>query len=120
MAGILRSVDFWRLEPHPEFVVENPSKYCLAIPGEIYLMFLRWGGAVKLDLTEYEGKTYSQQWIDLVTEKMHNPRELKGGSVQTINAPEDFPGVLQEKDWILLIKLKVSFSTPPISGFNRN
>lgn len=104
MANILRSIDWWRLEPHPEFVVENPSKYCLAVPGELYLMFLRWGGAVKVDLTEYEGTTYTRQWIDLVTEKMHNPKELRGGSVHVIKAPEDFPGVLQEKDWILLIK----------------
>ena len=110
MAGILRSVDWWRLEPQPEFVVENPSKYCLAVPGALYFMFLRWGGAVKLDLTKYEGATYTQQWIDLVNEKMHDPRELKGGSVHVINAPEDFPGVLQEKDWILLIKLIKPFS----------
>jgi enterochelin esterase-like enzyme len=104
MAGILRSVDWWRLEPHPEFVVENPSRYCLAVPGQVYLMFLRWGGAVKLDLTEYESTNYTCQWIDLVTEKAHNPRQIKGGDIQVIKAPEDFPGVRQEKDWILLIK----------------
>ena len=104
MAGILHSVDWWRLEPHPEFVIENPSKYCLAFPGEVYLIFLRWGGAVKLDLTEYEGKTFTRQWTNLITEEAHEPRKLKGGAVHVINAPEDFPGVRQEKDWILLVK----------------
>ncbi len=104
MAGILRSLAWWRLEPHPEFVVENPSRYCLAVPGELYVMFLRWGGAVKLDLTAYAGTTFTRQWIDLVTEKMHEPRELAGGTVHVINAPEDFPAVRQEKDWILLVK----------------
>ena len=104
MARILRSVDWWRLEPHPELVVENPSRYCLAVPGQVYLMFLRWGGAVKLDLTDYEGATFTRQWIDLATEQEHAPRPLKGGAVRVINAPEDFPGTRQEKDWILLVK----------------
>ena len=104
LADILRGLDWWRLEPHPECVIENPSKYCLAVPGEVYLMFLRWGGAVKLDLTAYSGKTFTRQWIDLATEKEHDPRELKGGVVHVINAPEDFPGTRQEKDWILLVK----------------
>ena len=72
--AILRSVEWWRLEPHPELVVENPSKYCLAVPGETYLMFLRWGGAVKLDLTAYKGATFTRQWIDLVTERRTSPR----------------------------------------------
>jgi hypothetical protein len=104
LARILRSVEWWRLEPHPELVVGNPSRYCLAIPGEIYLMFLRWGGAVKLDLTAYQGATFTRQWIDLVTEQTHKPQELHGGQVHMINAPEDFPAVRREKDWILLIK----------------
>lgn len=104
MASILRSVEWWRLEPCPELVVENPSRYCLAVPGEVYIMFLRWGGAVKMDLTEYEGVTFTRRWIDLVTEKEHPTRELKGGTIHVINAPEDFPGVRQEKDWILLIE----------------
>jgi len=104
MARILRSVEWWRLEPHPELVVENPSRYCLAVPGETYLLFLRWGGAVRLDLAPYSGTTFTRQWIDLVTEETHKPQELRGGSVQVIHAPEDFPAVRQEKDWILLIQ----------------
>jgi hypothetical protein len=105
MARILRSIEWWRLEPHPELVVENPSRYCLAVPGETYLIFLRWGGAVKLDLTACKGTTFTQQWIDLVTEEMHKPQELRGGAVPVIGAPEDFPAARQEKDWILLIKV---------------
>ena len=60
---------------------------------------------MKVDLSEYESASYLYQWIDLVTEKKHNPKQLKGGDVHIIKAPEDFPGVRQEKDWILLIKL---------------
>ena len=92
---------------------------CLAVPGELYLMFLRWGGAVKLDLSAYEGSTYTQQWIDLVTEKRHASRELQGGRVHTINAPEDFPGVRQDKDWLLLVKaVEPSANQRPVP--NRN
>jgi predicted alpha/beta superfamily hydrolase len=117
MAHILRSVQWWRLEPHPEFVVENPSRYCLAVPGEIYVMFLRWGGAVRLDLTAYAGATFTRQWIDLVTEKTHEPENLAGGAVHAIHAPEDFPAVRQEKDWVLLIKaVKPSSGERPEPG----
>jgi len=76
----------------------------LAVPGELYVLFLRWGGAVRLDLTLYAGTLFTCQWIDLVTEKTHPPREIAGGAVHVIHAPEDFPAVRQEKDWILLVQ----------------
>ncbi len=120
MARILRSLDWWRLEPHPEVVLENPSRYCLAIPGEVYVMFLRWGGAVKLDLSPYEGVTFTRQWIDLVAEETHAPQDLVGGAVHTINAPEDFPAVRQEKDWILLIKAVKPAPGQRAAGNRRN
>jgi hypothetical protein len=37
-------------------------------------------------------------------DKEHPARELRGGTIHVINAPEDFPGVRQEKDWTLRIE----------------
>jgi hypothetical protein len=39
------------MAPHPELVLEYPeNKYCLALPGQEYVVYLRWGGTLKIDL----------------------------------------------------------------------
>jgi len=44
MGKYLRKLEWWKLEPHPELVYENPSHFCLAVPGKEYLFYLRYGG----------------------------------------------------------------------------
>ncbi len=107
MAQFLRSTDWWMLEPHPELVHANPSPYCGADPGQLYVVFLRFGGAVQLDLRP---STVDQQfefrWIDLVNEKVKHTGEIQGGDIREFHAPEDYPGAEQYKDWILHVKRK--------------
>jgi hypothetical protein len=33
MGNYLRKIEWWKLEPHPEFVLEKPIPFCLADPG---------------------------------------------------------------------------------------
>jgi hypothetical protein len=70
MATFLRRIDGCTLEPHPQLVHENRSRFCGAVPGRQYLVFLRRGGALRLDLrlssTEQQ---FEFRWIDLVEEK---------------------------------------------------
>lgn len=40
------------MKPHPELVNEYPDKYCLAVSGGDYVIYLRWGGVCKLDLSD--------------------------------------------------------------------
>ena len=51
MGKYLRKIEWWKLEPHPEFVPENPSPFCQADQGNEYLFYLRYGGSIKIDLT---------------------------------------------------------------------
>ena len=107
MARFLRGIDWWKLEPHPEFVGENPSRHCLAAPGRQYVLYLRWGGSVKFDLRgSSSGDEFGLKWIDLADEKVKRIGVVAGGGVRTIRPPEDFPRVRRHKDWVLHVVRK--------------
>ena len=78
------------------------STYCLAKPGEIYLVYLPQGGTNSLDLTSSKGK-FSVQWF--------NPRSggaLTTGSVQTVTGETSVtlgePSSDAGKDWLAIIR----------------
>lgn len=107
MAKFLKSIEWWRLEPHPELMAENPSQYCIARPGEEYLLFLRWGGYAKVNLLPSSKDTsFHYTWISLPEEKVRKEGDVQGGAIQEFAAPEDYPSVMEVKDWLLHIKKK--------------
>jgi hypothetical protein len=107
MAKFLRTVDWWALEPHPDVVHENPLRYCGAVPGRDYVVYLRWGGVVRLDLRpSAPDQRFEFRWIDLVEEKVRRTGEVGGGEIREFRPPEDFPGVEHYKDWVLHVKRK--------------
>ena len=102
MARFLRGIDWWRLEPHPELLRENPSHYCGAVPGREYVVYLRWGGVVKIDLRPSStDQSFEYRWIDLVDEKTTRKGTVNGGEIREFHPPEDYPGAEQYKDWVL-------------------
>jgi hypothetical protein len=106
MGKYLRKLEWWKLEPHPELMTENPSPFCLADSGREYLFFLRYGGSVKLDLRKFsQSLQYSFQWTDLVNNHDSKTGTISGGSIVEIKCPEDYPGNTNFKDWLLHIKL---------------
>ncbi len=114
----LRNLQWWKLEPHPELAGENPSQYCLADPGREYLFYLRYGGSVKIDLTKFPvSLKFRYQWTDLVNNRESSEGKLSGGMVNEIKCPEDYPGTLVFKDWILHIKTTAE-PPPDISAIN--
>jgi hypothetical protein len=105
MGKYLRKMEWWKLEPHPELVLENPSPYCLADPGNEYLLYLRYGGSMKIDLRSYPVSTKFQFiWTDLVNSCDLGKGIISGGSIVELKCPEDYPGFVHFKDWILHIK----------------
>lgn len=106
MGKYLRKLEWWKLEPHPDLVLENPSPFCLSEPGKEYLIYLRFGGSVKLDLRPYgNASSFSFQWTDLVNQKESGSGTVNGGSIVEIKCPEDYPGNVNYKDWVLYIWL---------------
>ena len=103
-ARFLKSIDWWRLEPHPELVSDNPSRFCAARPGERYLAYLRYGGWVRVDLRpSRESDRFDYAWFDLSDGKERRSGLVNGGAVREFSPPEDYPGQLQYKDWLLHI-----------------
>jgi hypothetical protein len=107
MAKFLKNIPWQRLEPHPELVLENPSHFCSARPGEEYVVFLRWGGTVKMDLKPSTPNiSFHYRWYDLTQEKVSKEGDVQGGSIQEFHPPEDYPGTMEYKDWLLHIYKK--------------
>jgi hypothetical protein len=105
MGKYLRKIEWWNLEPHPEIVIDNPSQYCLADPGKEYLFYLRYGGSVKIDLSDYPSSAkYNYEWTDLVNSGESKSGSISGGKVVEIKCPEDYPGTVNFKDWLLHVK----------------
>lgn len=98
-----QKIPFWKMKPADE-LVGNPkhdnSRYCLALPGEGYLVYLPTGGECILDLSGAMG-TFTTQW--------HDPRNggphavgplLRGGGKVTLGPPPAKP----TEDWILWVR----------------
>jgi hypothetical protein len=99
----LHKIKWWEFEPHPEFVFDNPSHFCSAIPGKEYLIYLRYGGSVGIDLQDASGKKMKYEWTDLSTQSTAKKGELMGGNISNLMPPEDYPGETEYKDWLLYI-----------------
>jgi hypothetical protein len=105
MGQYLRKLEWWKLEPHPELVKENPSQFCLAIPGKEYLFYLRYGGSTKIDLSAYQATSeFTFIWTDLVNHRDTKKGIVSGGTIVEIKCPEDYPGFTEFKDWVLHVK----------------
>jgi hypothetical protein len=101
MTKILSSMPWWKLEPQPDLIIEYPERYCAALPGERYLVYLRYGGAFKINLEDQRGKEFSYQWINPLTGRQAKSGKIKGGEIVALDPPGDYPGVLNYQDWLV-------------------
>ena len=88
------------MESDDSMVTKN--NYCFTKPGEVYLVYLPYGGETSLDLSGTLG-TYSIQWYNPRTdgELMETAtNKIEGGNKIAIGSPPEDP----EKDWAILIR----------------
>jgi len=90
---------FWEMDSHDEL---TDTGYCLANPGNIYAIYLPFGGTCSIDLSSHPGR-YVVSWF--------NPRTggtLLQGRITTIPGGQwSAPGLPPEntrEDWICLVK----------------
>lgn len=98
-------VPFWEMKNADALIGNsrnNNSKYCLAKPGQVYVVYLPSGGTTDIDLGPAAG-TYSIAW--------YNPRtggELQNGSLAAISGPGvqplGTPPSDPQEDWVALIR----------------
>jgi len=102
MAQFLRSIDWWRLEPHPELVLDYPQPFAAAVPGQEYLVYARYGGGLKLDLRSCSPADELRfTWIDLLASKESGGGTVSGGAIRAFHAPDSYPEHREHKDWLL-------------------
>ncbi len=69
------------------------SKYCLANPGEAYLVYVPAGGKVTVDLSAAKGEL-AVEWLDPASGKATAAHAAKGGAQQEFSAPVQGGAVL--------------------------
>jgi hypothetical protein len=88
-------------------LVGNPagdnSRYCLALLGEVYVVYLPAGGTADLDLKDSKARTLAVKWFD-----PRNGGSLLEGSVKTVSGPATaslgLPPREPDQDWVLLVR----------------
>ena len=66
---------------------EENEAYLSAKEGEKYIIYFTDGGAVKLDLSQYD-KSFILKWISVNSGEWNGESTFKGGSYQEITAPD--------------------------------
>jgi len=98
-------VPFWEMQPADELVGngnQENSRYCFAMPGQLYLVYLPRGGSADLELSGASGD-FTVSWFD--------PRSggpLKPGSVSTLKGGRTSslgtPPASADEDWLVVIR----------------
>ena len=98
-------VPFWEMSNADPLVGNRDhdnSRYCLALPGKVYVVYLPDGGGCELDLSGVSG-LYEVRWYD--------PRrggELSVGSVKQVSGGQKvdlgIPAQDREGDWVVLVR----------------
>ena len=105
MAKFLRSIPWWKLEPHPELVLDYPQPLASAVPGQEYLVYARYGGRLRLDLRPSStSDEFRFVWIDLAASKEARGGTVSGGAIRSFYAPESYPDHLECGDWLLHVR----------------
>jgi hypothetical protein len=92
MSKFFQSIKWWELEPSQNLIEENKDNYCSAAPGKELVIYLRYGGSVKVNLSDKGNFTCS--WFNPRTGETQNAGIVKGGDRRTFTAPDSF-------DWVL-------------------
>ena len=92
MVKFFETLPWWTLEPHDELVADKGA-FCLARPGDLYVIYLPHGGTatVTLEAGEYEAAWY-------------NPRTGKWSDAGKASGPKwTSPATADNEDWALTL-----------------
>jgi len=102
LSSFFKNIDWWKMSPHPELVNDYPQPFCLAIPGKEYIVYLRYGGMINLNIGEKgDEKEFSYYWYNPVTGESMDKKQIKGNKTLQFTAPGMYPGTLNYSDWVL-------------------
>jgi hypothetical protein len=88
------ALPYWRMDPSQQMVRGNCI--CMAIPGEVYVVYVPSGGRVELDLTKAK-PGMKARWYHAKEGKFHDAMPIAVGGWQQFEAPGN-------EDWALLVQ----------------
>jgi len=98
-------IPFWEMRNENARVGNEKNadvRYCLAKPGELYLVYLLEGGAAELDLSGQEG-SFKVAWFDPRGGgplREGSVREVRGGGTVSLGPPPADAG----EDWLVVVR----------------
>jgi hypothetical protein len=92
MVDFFTSFDWWKTEPHDELV--SRGDYCLALPGQIYVIYLPHGGHFDIHLKP--GTYIAERFNPLTGEKVKLTSVIAGNSWRSPTVPDT-------NDWAFLL-----------------
>jgi hypothetical protein len=96
MFDFIESLPYWRMHPHNSLV--NRGNFCLAEPGQEYVVYTETGGPVVLDLSATRGLLQAQ-WLNPRTGQYLPAGEVSGGKRQRFTNPAG-----DRNDWVLHLR----------------
>jgi hypothetical protein len=104
LSSFFKNIDWWKMSPHPELVNDYPQPFCLAIPGKEYIVYLRYGGMISLNIGEKgDEKEFSYYWYNPATGESTGKKQIKGKKTLKFTASGMYPGTLNYSDWVLYV-----------------
>jgi len=92
MVSFFTRIEWWKADPHDDLV--NNGSLCLAVPGNLYVIYLPHGGNVTARL---EPGRYKTQWYNPRTGEYSAMSFAEGNIWTSILAPDG-------EDWVILLK----------------
>jgi len=93
----MKTYEYWKMWPHNELVSGSAEAYCLAEPGQQYMVYAPEGGTIRLDLSSVSG-TLKANWFDPRKGTNYgDPFTIAGGGIKRLIAPGT-------EDWILNVR----------------
>lgn len=107
MAKFFKNIKWWEFEPHPELVEGYAQKYCLAIPGKEYVVYVRWSGRIGVNLNPSStNEKFEYIWYDPRSGENLKTGTINGGNIQYLYSPEGNRYNPPYSDWVLYLKKK--------------
>nr|QNO41777.1 hypothetical protein PIKABMHP_00018 [Methanosarcinales archaeon ANME-2c ERB4]QNO42754.1 hypothetical protein BPAOADCO_00018 [Methanosarcinales archaeon ANME-2c ERB4] len=86
------NIEFWKMSPDNSLITSGTA-YCLANPGNEYVIYLPSGGSATIDLSDATG-ILDAEWYDPKDGTYHNKRTVTGGGSETFTPPFSGDAVL--------------------------
>ncbi len=102
LARFFRYIDYVKMKPHPELVLDYHPPFCLADPGEDYVIYVRWGGKLVIDLRDAgHNDKFDYYFYNPRSGSIKHMGQLTGGGTRLVNTPNSFPE--KPEDWVVYI-----------------